>query len=165
MDIRSFFGNNKALKSSEAIANISQKSEVTNTIQNENVKNTLTLSSNKTTKTKKTTKSKSIEVSRSIVVQDDSEDDGAEKKSTVEGISEPPQVDAENKSNEAISNEKSQADEGVLLDAGGVLNKFSRISPGVRKRISWTIGEPVPYLALVEAFDDISKVLTILIHS
>jgi hypothetical protein len=34
------------------------------------------------------------------------------------------------------------------------------ISLSARKRISWAAGDPVPYMALVDAFDDISKVST-----
>ena len=33
-----------------------------------------------------------------------------------------------------------------------------RISSGAQKRIKWAARDPVPYMALVDAFDDISKV-------
>ena len=40
-----------------------------------------------------------------------------------------------------------------------------RISSGAQKRIKWAARDPVPYMALVDAFDDISKVRSSYIFS
>ena len=113
-------------------------------------------------------------LSRSLVVQDDSEEEEYEetKENIVEGdsvniakstmivkdsetsstvVKNKDKVKGTKKAPKLHSTEEKREEKTDSKDT-------VQISTSAQKRISWAAGDPVPYMALVDAFDDISKV-------
>ena len=94
-----------------------------------------------------------IGLSRSLVIQDDPEEENVE-------FNKIDSTDNHSSETEAPATEKSKVNKNTILPKNAAsLDDSIKLSADIQKKITWKSGEPVPYIALVDAFDEISKVV------
>lgn len=180
MDIRNFFGVGRKNASDSTAGMIKKEAIGKNILPFLSICSKLLFSPELSSATKKSTapqsSSKAV-LSRSLVIQDDSEEEEHEetKENLAEGDSAANIVtstmivkDSESSSTVVKNKDKGKGTKKAPKVQRGSEKREEKtdsegtvhISLSALKRISWAAGDPVPYMALVDAFDDISKVST-----